>query len=301
MQPRPEPTGGHDGVMCTLCGATMRPAGAKYSGFSARTFTLHQCTECHFTRVDNPRTDFESIYDDAYYKGRGADPLTDYESEMRDADTIRRYEWAGIRHVVATVLDLRSDTRWLDIGSGLGGLVRYLNEGRFADAIGSEEGFARSRSIDRGIPCLTIDELRRGGRQFDVVTSIEVLEHVVEPMMFLELVRDLLSPGGVFFYTTGNATRFRTRMPKWSYVIPDIHVSFFEPATLDAAFRKVGLVPEYIGHRPGFNQIIRYKTLKSLPRRVSRVADVIVPWRPASRIVDARYGVSAFPIARQPD
>jgi SAM-dependent methyltransferase len=285
---------------CRLCGAETRPAGMKHSRFSDRTFGLHQCVACHFTSVDDPRTDFDVIYDGAYYNGRGADPLTDYESEMRNPNTVRRHEWSGTHRVVASIRPLDAECEWLDLGSGLGGLVRYLNDGGLADAIGSEDGHARTRSIERGIPCLTTEELRASGRRFDVITSIEVLEHVAEPMTFLRLVADLLKPGGIFYYTTGNASRFRSRMPEWNYVIPDIHVSFYEPGTLDLAFRRVGLIPEYVGRRPGFEEIIRYKTVKSLPRRVARIADAIVPWRLASKVIDRRYGVSAFPVGRKP-
>jgi SAM-dependent methyltransferase len=219
---------------------------------------------------------------------------------MRNAKTVRRHEWSGICSVVDSVTPLRPDAQWLDLGSGLGGLVRYVNDEGLAVAIGSEDGHARIRSLERGIPCLTADQLHDGDRRFDVITSIEVLEHVIEPIPFLQLVADLLMPGGIFFYTTGNATRFRDRMPKWRYVVPDVHVSYYEPETIELAFDRVGLTPEYIGHRSGFDEIIRYKTVKSLPPRVGSVANAVVPWRLASRVIDRRYGVSAFPVGRKP-
>ena len=74
-----------------------------------------------------------------------------------------------------------------------------------------------------------------------MVTAIEVMEHVIEPMVTLPRIAALLRSGGLLFLTTGNAEPFRGRLAKWSYVKPDIHVGFFEPGTLATALRGAGL------------------------------------------------------------
>jgi 2-polyprenyl-3-methyl-5-hydroxy-6-metoxy-1,4-benzoquinol methylase len=40
------------------------------------------------------------------------------------------------------------------------------------------------------------------GTQFDLVVSVEVVEHLYDPMSFVTRVREALAPGGVFVLTT---------------------------------------------------------------------------------------------------
>ena len=85
-------------------------------------------------------------------------------------------------------------------------------------------------------------------------------------------MRALLRPGGLLFLTTGNAAAHRGALADWSYVIPEIHVSFFEPRTLARAMAAAGFRPQATGFGPGHSDIIRFKVLKNLRVRTrSRV------------------------------
>ena len=132
--------------------------------------------------------------------------------------------------------------------------------------------------------------------RFDVITAIEVLEHLVDPLAELRRIRSLLADGGVFFYTTGNAAPYRNRLNRWRYVIPEIHVSFFEPRTLELALRKCGFDAEFRGFLPGYEDVIRFKILKNLGRKRRSPLEALVPWNLLSRAVDRRFGITAHPI-----
>jgi SAM-dependent methyltransferase len=266
-----------------------------HSAFSNRTFDLAHCPACHYSFVVDPRTDFASLYDAAYYEGRGADPNVDYARELEDPRTIRTYEWRALLTIVEHLRGSTDGLRWLDFGCGLGGLVRYAR-GRGLDVVGFDEGYAAEQLGERGIPALGPSDLEVSVCSFDVVTAIEVLEHLVDPMPTLRLITRLLRPGGLLFVTTGNAAPFRDRFEKWDYVQPDVHVGYFEPVTLDVAFRGAGLEPAHPGFIPGFTDLIRYKVLKTLGVRRRSKIEAIVPWPLAARAVDRRYRVSAHPI-----
>jgi hypothetical protein len=109
-------------------------------------------------------------------------------------------------------------------------------------------------------------------------------------------MRALLRPGGLLFLTTGNAAPYQKRLSSWRYVVPDVHVSFFEPGTLALALDKAGFDPTFPGYLPGWDDIIRFKVLKSVGVRRDRLASQVVPWRLASRIVDRRLRPSAHPV-----
>lgn len=276
----------------------MEPAGTKHSEYSGRDFALAHCPACRFSCVVAPRTDAAQLYDERYYRGQGADPLVDYERELTDDRPLREYEWRGVVQVLEELGGLGEHTRWLDFGCGLGGLVRYARGAGF-DIVGHDDGYAVDRLRQDGVPVLTEPELAESPASFDVVTAIEVLEHTLDPVAALRVMARALKPGGLLFLTTGNAEPFRGRLASWDYVMPDIHVSFFEPATLATALRAAELEPEFPGFVPGYRDIIRYKVLKSLRAGRHRPVDLLVPWSLASRVVDRRRAVTSQPVGRR--
>jgi 2-polyprenyl-3-methyl-5-hydroxy-6-metoxy-1,4-benzoquinol methylase len=283
---------------CGICGEKTGPAGRKFGEFSQRWYELRHCPACRFSFVANPWTDFAAIYSEDYYRGKGADPFTDYEFEFEHpGETIRVYEWEGLLRVVSGLVPIGRDTRWLDFGCGNGGLVRYVKQQRDCGIAGFDEGHFVARMRAAGLPFISRETLEKTEQAFDVITSLEVLEHTVDPMETLRWIRRLLKPGGLFFLTTGNAKRFRGRLARWPYVIPEIHVSLFEPDTLARAMRIAGLEPEFRGWLPGFEKIIQFKVLKSLGIRRRCWLERLIPLPALSRVVDARVGVSRHPLA----
>ncbi len=280
---------------CRICGAATEAAGSKYSEFSARSFDLARCPTCGFAFVVDPRTDYANIYDAEYYAGRGADPHVDYVDDVSRRGSVQEYEWRGIVSILDELGALRVGSRWLDFGCGLGGLLRHAREAGH-DVTGFDEGFAADELRRAGLPCVTATELQEGHGSFDVVTAIEVVEHVVEPMKVFERMAGALRPGGLLFLTTGNARPHRDRLASWQYVRPEVHVSFYEPGTLERCLREVGLQPVTVGYRSGFTDIIRSKVLRTVGRSRRSVAERCVPWPVVSRLVDRRYGVTHQPI-----
>jgi SAM-dependent methyltransferase len=286
-----------DSVACRICSAATSDAGVVVGRFARREFHLRRCAACGYAFVANPVTDYDTIYSAEYYAGCGADPLVDYTGEVEyPSETIRRYEWRGLVKAVTALVPLSRRTRWLDFGCGTGGLVRYCREVSGADARGFDQGEAARLSRAAGTPLIDVSELEEASGTFDVVTAIEVLEHLIDPIAELGRIRRLLSPGGLFLYTTGNAEPHRDHLDRWRYVTPEIHVSFFEPRTLSLALRKTGFAPDFRGLLPGFEDVIRFKVLKNLGRKRRSRLEALVPWRVVSRLIDRRLGITAHPI-----
>ncbi len=286
---------------CLICGTRATPIGTVNGHLGPpRTYRLARCPACGFGFIEDPRTDFEALYDEDYYRGKGADPRVAYDDDLLP-DAIRQYEWEGITLTVDRLAP-KPPRRWLDHGCGYGGLVRHVaTTGAAAEAVGFDYGHPREHCAALGVDTLDEAQLIANQGQFDVITAIEVLEHSADPLLFLREVHDLLSDDGLFFATTGNAARHRRNLASWKYVIPEIHISFFEPRTLLRAYEKVGLTPVEVGAGPGMDQIIRYKVLKNLGRRSKSSWERAAPWRLVSRVADWKEGVSAQPVARRVD
>ncbi|MFZ1994350.1 MAG: class I SAM-dependent methyltransferase [Solirubrobacteraceae bacterium] len=282
---------------CRICGGQTVMVGAVDGSFSGRSYALRRCDACGYAFIADPWTEFARIYDDRYYAGRGADPLVDYEFELASPqNTIRVYEWRGITRIVSSLLGGLDGVRWLDFGAGNGGLVRYVSTHTPATAVGFEEGSIAHRARELGIAVNSELDAEDEG-SYDVVTAIEVLEHTLDPVAELRRIRGLLRPGGLLLLTTGNAAPYASRLSRWPYVIPEIHISFFEPATLERALRASGFRPAAMPPAGGFDDVLKFKVLKNLRlRRRSRWTDLI-PARPVAVAADAKVHLRAHPIA----
>jgi len=282
---------------CPVCGATgLEDLGTVSGTVLRRAFAFCRCQACSFVFVANPSLDYEAIYSEDYYNGRGVDAKLNYVGEVEHPDrTVRRYEWQGVLERVRALRPAPEGTAWLDYGCGTGGLVHHLRA-RGIDAVGFEQGWCVDLLRRRGTPLVEEGSFAAQQGRFDVVSAIEVIEHTVDPVAVLRNIRPMLKPGGVLFLTTGNAEPFRNRITSWRYVAPEVHVSYFEPATLALALRQAGFEPAFPGFGPGWDGIIRYKLLMTLHRKWSSPLEAVVPWGAAARLVDGRLKLSAQPV-----
>jgi SAM-dependent methyltransferase len=283
--------------VCKICGGDSTAVGTVHGKYAHRDFTLMRCAACRFVFVADPWLDYASIYDERYYAGQGADHLANYASELEAPEkTIRWYEWEGIARVVNNLMGGQSGLRWLDYGCGTGGLVRFVRSHDGHDAVGFEPSPFAERLSAYGVPLVVEEELAGLKGSFDVVTAIEVIEHTLDPVAELRRMRELLRPGGLLFLTTGNAEPYANRLTRWRYVIPEIHLSYFEPKTLEIALERAGFIPERAGRVSGFDAILKFKVLKNLRlKRRSALLDLI-PARPLAALGERMARVSDQPI-----
>ena len=282
---------------CRICDADTGHAVSVYGRYSKRHYDVARCESCGYVFVTDPWRDYAKIYDDAYYAGEGADPLVDYRFELEHPErTVRQYEWQGIARLVGELMGKLPGHSWLDYGSGNSCLVRYLRERCAVDAVGFEEGAIATQARAHGIPVLEEPELDALEGTFDVVTAIEVLEHTYDPVHELRRMRRLLRPGGLLVLTTGNVRPYVESLDRWRYLTPEIHISFFEPRTLDIAMKAAGFRPEHRSLGRGFDEVLTYKVLKNLRvRRRSWLTDLL-PRRPVGFAADRLARLSAHPI-----
>lgn len=286
---------------CKICASKCFNAGTLTR--HSQTFTLQRCGNCSFVFVENPPTNYAEIYSEDYYRGNGGDPMINYAEDVALGDrSVKIYECRGIEQ---WALDVRerigggSGRRWLDLGCGTGSLVKFL-EPRW-DAVGTDIGAGLAFAIRSGARIVNEDKLQELHGSFDVVSSIEVIEHAADPLNVIAQAFALLRSGGIFLFTTGNSTPYLKAISDWSYVSPPVHVSFFNPRASTLALRRCGFESlEDIGWRRGRADLYRYKILKNLWIKRRSVWEGAAPWRLLGWLADMHYKTSAHPVGYKP-
>src|SRR5580704_3836992 len=111
-------------------------------------------------------------------------------------------------------LDSLSGLRILDIGCGGGilsePLARLGASVVGADPSASNIAVAQHHAAQAGLAVVyrstTAEALAEAGESFDVVLAMEVVEHVADVGLFVELAGAMVKPGGLLFVATLNRT-----------------------------------------------------------------------------------------------
>lgn len=147
--------------------------------------------------------------------------------------------------------------RLLDIGCGVGRFCHAAtSQGWDVHGIDiSERAITVGQSYANfPMECLSLEDCVARGDRYDVVTSFEVLEHLIDPAHFLTLITRLLRPGGTLFGTVPNWHNHRVQRatrPDW---VPPIHLLFYTQQALLTLAETVGLQQVRIGAIPNESQ-----------------------------------------------
>lgn len=216
-------------MTCPLCGS-----GRSRRVLGSAPFNIVRCS-CGFCYAGADAPD--EPYDEAYYRRWGMG--TPREAGLA---AMKRKSYGRLLDQVAGAG--AGSGRLLDIGCGLGYSVEEAVS-RGYDAIGIETSPFASAEAERRLP----GRIRRGFLQqarladasFRVVTLVDVIEHLRDPLGLLREIARITAPDGFLALTTPDLSSLSAALlgARWPYIIPE-HVAYFDRHTLRRALEATG-------------------------------------------------------------
>ena len=142
----------------------------------------------------------------------------------------------------------------LDVGAGSGKFLRYVQEHRRCVAAGIEPSDALFNAFDLGRLGVVNQTLPSfcgsASDRFDVVTALDVIEHVDDPVEFARSLHRVTKPGGHVFISTPDTGSLAARVlgRHWHHY-NRYHLSLFDRPVLVRLARAAGFVVASSGHR----------------------------------------------------
>jgi SAM-dependent methyltransferase len=222
-------------MLCPVCGDSRQAEQI----FVRDGFPILRCSGCGVGKTDLPAGfATESIYNEGYFQGEQADGYSDYLG----SENVLRAEFRTV------VEDLRragaSRGKLLELGCAYGFFLAEAAPHFEVQGIEVSEmaaRFCRSRGLDVEQGILT-DEYVDRRAPFDAVVMLDVVEHLAEPDVVMNLLHRAMEPGGRLMISTGDWESALSRImgKNWRLMTPPQHTFFFSPRTMSAMLARVG-------------------------------------------------------------
>jgi 2-polyprenyl-3-methyl-5-hydroxy-6-metoxy-1,4-benzoquinol methylase len=216
---------------------------------------IKKCESCGMCLV-NPLGEFRGENETQEYFLNDYLPLHLANRENSQAE--RRAHLAAI----TARFSLPVHPRLLDVGCALGSMLQEAKTLGW-DAVGVETSEFAARYAAEHTGCSvfagTLEKASFPSESFDVVTLMDVIEHVPEPIGLVAEICRVLRPGGVVLVVTPNFASFFVWLygPKAYGVWPDQHVVYFEPSSMRTVLEKAGFVNIVTGSKDFYGDNLR--------------------------------------------
>ena len=204
----------------------------------------------------NPASNQEALYQEEYYTQKANYSYRDERKSWH----FDNYVWqARLRNIARFI---PAPANFLDVGCAFGGFVAAAQQAGYqAQGLDISE-YAIAHAKKQGLPIQQGDLSNNtlADESFDVITMIEVLEHLPEPQKVLKHITRLLRPGGLALIQTANFLGWQARWAgkNYHYYLPG-HLYYYSTNNLRQLFSDWGFGYFHFYHGVDFGLLPKLK------------------------------------------
>src|SRR3989339_185208 len=230
---------------CTLCQSTHLTVIRKKLRYDIERDVL-RCEQCDYVFLRPLEEKEKDFYEEKTYRNTYGPDLTKKSNSQEIFDTYFPYQ----KQIISCIEPLlRPDMRVLDVGCSTGHFLAAL-KGKVNVRVGLELSqdavdFIRAH-LDFPVYGDPIEEAAIAEGPFDLITSLQVVEHVKDPVAFLRAIGTHLKPGGYLYLEVPNLHDIlldHYHIPGYAdFYFREPHISYFTKNTFQDAIDKAGFV-----------------------------------------------------------
>ncbi len=193
-------------------------------------FPIYICRRCAFQfRYPLPsEEETKAMYDQGYYEGTADYTYEDERKALKYYDKVWRSRLKTLKRHLGTQ---SKHPVFLDVGCSFGGFAESAYRMGF-QSFGIEiSDFAREQAAQFAPHVRVYQDLSQaelGTASVDIITMVEVIEHIADPKTLIANLIDLLKPGGILMIQTANmdSRQAKEAGKDYHYYLPG-HYSYF--------------------------------------------------------------------------
>jgi SAM-dependent methyltransferase len=221
---------------CYLCGHTPVKKAFKKFGYN-----ILRCPKCELFRLDF-QEDYQKFiheyYNDKFFTGSiERAGYVDYQGDSWP-------ELMNMRRYLTRIRRYKKRGKLLDCGCATGLFLTEAKKAGFSSYGFDVSAYAVRIAKKHGLRVkqATLSKVTYPKQSFDVITLLDVIEHLRDPKTDLKHLGQFLKPGGLLMINTGDAGSVLAQLEgkNWHFFVPPQHLFFFSRKTLTQLLEQAG-------------------------------------------------------------
>ncbi len=219
-------------ISCPLCGSSGTRRFLPMPGF-----LYFRCSSCSLVFLDlNDHIEDKNLYSLEYIQKRGHDLL---ESRIVKAKEETARHYFSLAEKFAPKGDL------LEVGCSTGIMLKVAQQrGWHVHGIEINASAASMAAESLGVATILDKEISDDmfpGKSFSLIVLFDVIEHISDPVKFMDAIKKKLAPQGFVLFVTPdiNSLSFNLLKSNWPHLMPE-HTRLYSRESMNALFERTG-------------------------------------------------------------